>query len=430
MATKHQVAYIVPPSVSTPGAAPDPAVSRLSPRAMGWALASALVAAGAWYSVAPLRAAIRGWNDFAFVYAAGRAWSHGRSAYDVLSWRAEWSSIRPSFLSAAPSQPFLYPPYWALLAVPLSFLPWPVAERLWDVMNVAAYAGACLLAVRLLQREKADALSHPLTWALVGLASLNGAVRWCLWESQLAMISLAGVVGAFWALSERKTAWLAVFSFIAALKPQIAFLPLFYLLLAGGARGVLAGGAGAVVVSLAAFHGLAPSELVRELRSDYRLHMAIAFNAPDRFFSVSALFGFLDPDARLTRLSPLLGMAVVPFATGLWRGSRPQIAAQASPLWALALVLTWVAALVPLHGYDLIIYTPLLILLPVVRPRWLSAGLGGLAIFASRIPRLTDALHLGPIVPYATFAVAVGTTVGWRLTRPDLEPDGSAELAA
>lgn len=381
-----------------------------------WVLAASAMIGGAWYALRPLAVPVRNWNDFAFVYAAGRAWSRGLSPYDVERWRAQWVAIRPAFLPEPPTQPYLYPPHWIVLAVPLSLLPWPVAERFWDVIDVAAYAAACALTLRLLVREQEGALRKPLTWVLVGLAALNGATRWCFWECQLATVSFLGVVGAFWAWSEKRTSWLAVSVFVAALKPQLAALPLLFLLLNGGERGVLRGVAAALAVSALAVTEAGPWQFLDQVRSDYRLHMAISFNAPGRFYSVSALFAAVDPEARLTRVSTLIGAGAIAWITWVGSPTMGRPAPGTSTLWPLALSLTLTAAFVPLHGYDLVIYTPLIVMAGLLQPRWLAALVVALALSASRVPRLGDALHLGPLVPYVTLTVALATALAWRLS--------------
>src|SRR5690348_14713609 len=91
-----------------------------------WMVAAALVAISLLYAVIPLVDAVRPWNDFAFVYAAGRTWVKGLSPYDFERWNAEWVAIRPPDTEVSQPMPFMYPPYWGPLAVTFGVLPWPV----------------------------------------------------------------------------------------------------------------------------------------------------------------------------------------------------------------------------------------------------------------------------------------------------------------
>ena len=373
-----------------------------------WRLVIALVAAAAAYAIWPLRALVRGWNDFAFVYAAGRAWLKGLSPYDVAAWRAQWSVITPSFLSGtAPfPQPFIYPPHFAILAVPVALLPWPIAERLWDGLSVLSFAGIVALSWRLLPSRRRLA-ADPAWWALVALATVNASVRETLWECQMSMLPTLGIVGSFWALAEKKTAWLAVFAFLASLKPQIGLLPLLCIAANGGLAGVAIAGVAALVVAGVA---MAPTPLALfpgQLANCFRLHQSIVFNAPDHLFSVSALWARYDPHRRLVLATPLLAIA---FAAWLWRqrrtGPAELVAALDVPWKQAAIVLAATAALMPLHGYDLVLCSPLILFTYEMRPRWLAFPLVLLVQLVSR-ESLTARLPIWPIAPWLTLAIAL-----------------------
>src|SRR5690606_27507823 len=140
-----------------------------------------------------------------------------------------------SFLGATPSEitpptaPYMYPPHMAFFAVPLGLASWPLACRLWDLVNVVSYAGILFFLLDWLRQSQRFSLRDPGVWLVVAAATLSGAVRWTFFEGQMCMVPLLGVVGAFWAWHQKRDNWVAVFAFLAALKPQIGFLPLAYL---------------------------------------------------------------------------------------------------------------------------------------------------------------------------------------------------------
>ena len=41
----------------------------------------------------PLREVVRGWNDFAWIYVAGRSWWEGSSPYDFPRWAELWYQV-------------------------------------------------------------------------------------------------------------------------------------------------------------------------------------------------------------------------------------------------------------------------------------------------------------------------------------------------
>ncbi len=381
-----------------------------------WALALMLLLTSAAYILSPLREMIRHWNDFAFIYAAGHSWLDGTSPYDVERWRSEWSFIQPSFVIDAPTQPFLYPPHWAALATPLALLPWPVATRCWDMVNVLAYAGLCVFSLRLLALHERNAWVKPEVWLFTALATFNAAVRYALWECQMAVLPAFGIVGAFWAFHHRRSGWLVVFAFLASLKPQLGFLPLVFLLFNGAHKEVLLAGAVALLISLVAMSPISLAVLGDQLADCYQRHMSISFNAPENFFSVEALISSHAIAERVMVIGPAAAVAFIAFHAVRRRGSavHPKVA----PLWLAALTACASAVLVPLHGYDLVLYTPLVLLGYVMRPRWLGWMTVSLVELAGHTAALSARLHSRiPLAPILTLAIGIVCAVAFSLSR-------------
>src|SRR6185295_17278801 len=197
------------------------------------------------------------------------------------------------------------------------------------------------------------------TALLVVAATLNGALRYSLWESQMAVVPMLGVVGAFWAWQGGRTAWLALFAYVAALKPQIGTLPLLFLLINGGARGVVLGGLVAVGIGVGA---LVPSGITAwpsQMADCFARHMAAGFNQRSTFSHLSALFGDTAFANRMFWVSPLLAVAWIVALTLYSRRARDK--SDSHPVWMLVLVTAAIPALMPLHEYDLVTYTPTVI---------------------------------------------------------------------
>jgi hypothetical protein len=127
--------------------------------------------------------------------------------------------------------PFLNPPELAWLVAPLSFLPYSLAAWIWTGVLVAAFVLVWYLAVpggRLLR------LIHG-----VGAAVLLPVFVSILF-GQVSLVVVAAITMSWWLLS-RGRPWLAGLALSALiLKPQMAFLVPFALLLAGYARVFLA----------------------------------------------------------------------------------------------------------------------------------------------------------------------------------------------
>ena len=99
-----------------------------------------------------------------------------------------------------------------------------------------------------------------------------------------------GIVGAFWAHARKRSGWLIAFALLASLKPQLGFLPLFYLFVNGAHRELSIAGLIAVLVGVVS---MLPSGLGRvpsDVAHCYALHMQIEFNSPSHFFNLPSLF--------------------------------------------------------------------------------------------------------------------------------------------
>jgi hypothetical protein len=358
------------------------------------------------YALWPLREAYRSWNDFRFVYVAGVNWLHGISPYDFEAWVHSWRGVPHDFLAGSPTQPFVYPPHWAILAVPLGALPWAWATRLWDALSVAAFVAIIVLCGSMLGLGR-RCWSRPGLWLLVAAATFSGVVRYALWESQMSLLPTLGVVGAVSAWRRGSRPALAAFSFVAALKPQIAALPLLFLLLNGGHAGVLRGAVWAAVVSIAALAPVGLAEFPEQFHRCLRLHLAAGFNQRDNFTSVSVLWAHARAAEAMFWVSPALALGAVGTLTW-WRRSGGALAAVVDdPLCLLSLLASLSAALVPLHQYDLVLYTPVFFLPYRARPAWLSLALVVLVGLADRPHVFGGRLGRGDTEPWLTLGVAV-----------------------
>jgi hypothetical protein len=396
------------------------------PGRLRWPVAVALVVIGWAYAFWLLRVAVRPWNDFAFVCAAGRTWLKGGSPYDFATWNAEWTSIRPSGTLVSQPMPFVYPPHWAPIAVLAAAVPWPVASRAWDVVSVLSFAATAWCSLRLLGSAAPGAIRMPRTWASLGFAALNPAVRYSAWQSQMALFATVGIVGAFWAWHERRIVWLAVFTFLASLKPQLALPALVYLFFSGGHLGVLLGAVAATTVGLFAMIPSGLAALPAQMRHDYALHVAVDFNGPAQFSNLLAFFPWPGGSRPFLSTSMAVGVAA---SLGLVLATRQARRWNADltldPLWQLGIVVALTGALMPLHGYDLVIYTPLIVLAGELRWRWISSIIVFLTLFAAREKFLTTLVPITPIGACLTTAILLtmiaALALHWR-RQPSLVP--------
>jgi hypothetical protein len=392
------------------------------PARFHWPIAVTLVAVAGVYAFWPLHVLVRPWSDFAFVCAAGRTWLKGGSPYDFAAWDAEWQAIRPSWTVVSQPMPYVYPPHWAPIALLAAAVPWPVASRVWDLVSVLSFAATAWFSVKLLRSFAPDAIRRPGAWASIAFAALNPAIRYSAWQSQTALFATAGLVGAFWAWREKRVAWLAVLGFIASLKPQVSLPALIYLFLSGGHVGLAIGGAAAVLVGVVAMIPSGLRAMPEQFAHCYALHVNIKFNDPREFSNLLAFFHWPGGSRQFLAVSTAAGIAASVTLVVAARQLRKQHAAHVpNPLWQLGIVAAVTGAVMPVHAYDLVIYTPLVVLAYELRWRWVASLLIALSLFAARVAFLSAHIPVPQAGSYLTVATLLTMTTGlvlrWQRVR-------------
>jgi hypothetical protein len=391
-----------------------------------WPVAVALVVVGGAFAFWPLHVAVRQWDDFAFVCAAGRTWLKGGSPYDFARWNAEWATIRPAGTLVSQPMPFVYPPHWAPIAILAAAVPWEVASRAWDIVSILSFATTAWLSVRLLGSAAPGAARMPRTWASIAFAVLNPAVRYSAWQSQMALFATVGIVGAFWAWHERRLFWLAIFAFLASLKPQLSLPALVYLFFSGGHLGLALGAVAAAAVGLGAMIPSGLDALPSQFRHVYSLHVAVDFNGPAQFSNLPAFFPWPGGTRAFLSASMALGVAAsVALVLAARQARRRTTEPVLDPLWQLGIVVALTGALMPLHGYDLVIYTPLIVLAGELRWRWISYLIVFLTLFAARDEFLKAYVPIAQAGAFLTTAILLtmiaALALHWR-RQPSLVP--------
>ena len=175
-----------------------------------------------------LAAAATSWQigtDFRLPYAAAeiglrQGWSH---IYDPDLQRSAVLALGHSDLF----QPYLNVPPWAFLVTPLTLIPYPVAYAIWVALMVAALLAAALLAA------PSDRLLR-IIYIGVALGSLEVALGPGFGQPS-ALVALA-IVGCWRLLRAGRPALAGLVLAVMTLKPHIAVLVPFALLLAGHTR--------------------------------------------------------------------------------------------------------------------------------------------------------------------------------------------------
>jgi alpha-1,2-mannosyltransferase len=187
-------------------------------------------------------------TDFSSFYAAGSLVLDGRAG-DVYDMALHYAREQQIFGAATPYYGWLYPPIFLLVAVPLAFMPYPLALAIWQGGSFAFYL-AVIAAILRRQRSDGGAIAH--IWLPV--AAAFPAVFINLGHGQNGFLTAALLGAALVALPKRPILSGILFGLLAY-KPQFALIIPVALLASGQWRTILA--AGATVIALTAVTWLA-----------------------------------------------------------------------------------------------------------------------------------------------------------------------------
>lgn len=195
--------------------------------------------------------ALEGYPDFSIFYTAGLIARRGQAAqlYDHRLQRQTRSEFAPAALAKEEPLPYNHPPFEALLFVPLSYVSYPMAYRLWALVNLL------LLTVSLWAlRPQLEGLSSKPPW-LPYLATFSFfSIALALIQGQDSILLLSLYCLAFVALQSGKDFRAGALLGLGLFKFQFVLPFAFVLLMRRRWRaleGILASGAFVLAVSLA-----------------------------------------------------------------------------------------------------------------------------------------------------------------------------------
>jgi Glycosyltransferase family 87 len=208
-------------------------------------------------------------GDFAVYYIFSRVgidygWG---SLYDYAAMRQEWLALGSAFL-----YPPLYPPTLAWFVAPFAALPFPIGYALWNVLLVVSLLVTWWLTVPPSSRlVRLGHLAFAVALPSVALGLLLG---------QVVIVVAAAVSISWWMLRRNRPLAAGLVLSLIALKPQLALLVPFALLVAGQRRAFLGWAAGSLIMLGAAlatigFGGLQMYAMLLAGSAHYRAAMMV-----------------------------------------------------------------------------------------------------------------------------------------------------------
>jgi hypothetical protein len=167
----------------------------------------------------------KGYPDFTTFYSAGKIVRSGLAAYlyeDSVQFRTQ-QKFAPDVIIRHGALPYIHSPFEALLFIPLTFVPYFSAYRVWNLLNALMLAGTLMLLRSHLLPPKAFAIS-----LVASLAYFPVFI--CLLQGQDLILVLLLFALVYVSLENGRDHWAGVWLGLATFRPQLA-IPLALILI-------------------------------------------------------------------------------------------------------------------------------------------------------------------------------------------------------
>ena len=306
-----------------------------------------------------VRGSIRkGYSDFSIYYCAGTMLRQGlgHQLYDDSAQFKIQREFSPQVAIRFGALPYNHPPFEAALFVPLTYVPYPVAFALWDLVNMAM-----LVALPFLLRPYLGHLQN-CSWPLWVLASLGFfPIFIALLQGQDAILLLCLYVLAFVCLKQNRDIFAGGWLALGLFKPHVV-LPFVLLLLVQGRKKILYGFLPAAAVLALVSVAIVGRETILHY-PEYVLHlentMARGAIVPSNMPNLRGVLNLIPGGNHgVGMLGPVLSMSVFLFAAWQCR------VAPSKDLFNLKFCLAMVASI--LVSYHLLSYDLSMLMLPLL----------------------------------------------------------------
>jgi hypothetical protein len=157
--------------------------------------------------------------DFRLIWIAGKLWASGQDPYGQAFSSEYFNAFGP-----VPDMHFLlYPPYWAFIAAPLSFLSFETACLLWRLFNFALLLLATTLTARVIAGKHA-AHFWPVLLVGLGYVTVMQTTASAFWLGQTSVLLYFGFAAIMYGFSTRSRWAFAAGLVAVALKPNVGAL--------------------------------------------------------------------------------------------------------------------------------------------------------------------------------------------------------------
>jgi hypothetical protein len=321
--------------------------------------------------------------DANFLIVAGVAWRSGLNPYDPKVYGAVSRSIPAveavrelTGVGAPAVRGFSYPPTIAPLCLALSWVPPLAAGLVVTLLNLAAAVALAVCTRRLALREVSGLPAGAEGWIVPAIALASPFVAHVTWIGQTTLFA-AAFLAAGWGVraTPGREAIGGILLACSAIKPQVALLPLLWVVLEHDWRVLAALAAAGVALVSVPLLQLGPVELTRSWLDSLTLYQSLGATAGDvNAIGFQNMFGLRHLLAASGLDCPSLTPVALVALGALWLWRR-----WFSDLEILGLLLAASALLVYAHDYDLAMLAPFLAAL-WVRARTSEAATAAVAV--------------------------------------------------
>jgi hypothetical protein len=338
--------------------------------------------------------------DTQYFYVAAKCWATGHSPYDPARFAAVYSSV---FGSTPPALFVAYLPTLMLVVLPMAPFDWPVAARLFSILNFMA-AIVLFWACWRLVREYLGMTLGIRPWFWICLACTIGGIAGTIATGQTSLFTAAAMAVALVGCRLQNTWLIVVGLVIASAKPHLSG-PLLLMIVLFEPRQrkavAIAIGVIAVVVAYAAF---VDQHLLASYMESMNTYKQLAANDPVQevgFVSLLLRTGFSSGTAQALGAVGLAGL----LALVGWRLARSGRRLSHDAI-AMMLLIFSIGLAKPIQAYDVCCYAPAIALLCTLR-----LSFEYLLLLPSLLvwrPAIAGKLHvMAPINVISTFAAIV-----------------------
>ncbi len=322
--------------------------------------------------------------DFRYIWLAGKIWASGHNPYGPLFAKEDHDSF-----NLALGTLWVYPPYWYPIAFPFGLLSFQTANIIWKICNFLLL----IAATHLIARALADVVRQsylPIFLGGIGFACFMQSTAVTLFIGQTAILVYFGLAAMIFGILKERPLLIVTGLVFLALKPQIGIVAFPAVVALHRYRWTIlpAGGLCLLATAPIAVSGDYSASIISFL-SNLTGYSEISSNTPPNMTGLIDISNYLLTNSVTSSATPIVVLVAIIFAVmifyNLSSNKETKFDGAQHLVASLSLFLASTFFFLPLHSYDLVALTTLLMMIMVIPfPGRYLIAFGLLICFRSR----------------------------------------------